>query len=120
MISHGTWNVFKCISSVNKALAVLEPVFSTERDWKSARQAFTNLQKLLELVKGMGENRSLEAGDDFFYMVDRLKGAARSLFTSAEDSENLTKMLDLIVAILHNGAQMVRRILFRHKDEIQL
>ena len=108
------------LTFVNKALAVLEPVFSTERDWKSARQAFTNLQKLLELVKGMGENRSLEAGDDFFYMVDRLKGAARSLFTSAEDSENLTKMLDLIVAILHNGAQVVRRILFRHKDEIQL
>ncbi|XP_043253492.1 retinal-specific phospholipid-transporting ATPase ABCA4 isoform X1 [Colletes gigas] len=108
------------LTFVDKALTVLDTVFSSDRDWPIVRQAFLRLNKLLELVKGMIGNRETSASDDFFSIMDRLKSPMDHLFSNIGIDENLTQILDLSFAILQSEAKLAKTIIDRHKDEIQL
>lgn len=111
--------IFQSNSSVNKSLRVLDPLFSKERDWSTVRPMFLRLQKLLELAKGMAEDRTVESTETFFTIAQRLSNTIRSALDVA-NTENLTQILDLSVAVLHDGARLTQKILDRHTDDIQL
>ncbi|XP_076760468.1 lipid droplet defective [Xylocopa sonorina] len=106
------------LTFVNKSLEVLDPLFSDERDWTIARRAFLRLQKLLELAKEIEKGRVIESSDDFFAIMNRLASTVRNV--SASGGKNLTQVLDLGVAILHDTARLARKILDHHTDEFQL
>ena len=104
---------------MNKSLQVLDPLFSKERDWSTVRPMFLRLEKLLELAKGMAEDRTVQSAETFFTIVKRLSNTIRSALDVA-NTENLTQILDLSVAILHDGARLTQKILDRHIDDIEL
>ena len=107
--------------SVNKSLQVLDPVFSKESDWPTVRQAFSKLQKLLELAKRtLNDRTAVDSSDSFFILVQRLSGGFRLMFDNMANPENLTEILDLGISILHDGARLTQSILDRHIDDIQL
>ncbi|KZC04437.1 ATP-binding cassette sub-family A member 13 [Dufourea novaeangliae] len=108
------------LTFVNKTLNVLDPVFSTEKDWSIARQAFLRLQKMLEFVKGMTEDRNDGSSSDFFTLIERLTNEAQFAPFITGNIENLTQALDLGFAILQSCARLSARILDRHKDELEL
>ncbi|CAL7936973.1 unnamed protein product [Xylocopa violacea] len=108
------------LTFVNKSLGVLDPLFSEERDWTIARRAFLRLQKLLELAKGIAEGQIIESSDDVFAIMNHLASTVRNMSMNMHGEKNLTQILDLGVAILHDGARMTKKILDRHTDEIQL
>ncbi|XP_076548743.1 lipid droplet defective isoform X1 [Osmia lignaria lignaria] len=109
------------LTFVNKSLAILEPVFEMEHDWPIARRIFLRLQKLLVLAKKMkGDQSSDPTSDDFFVIVERLKGSMKAMSLNIGNNENLTQILDLSIAILHDGAKLTNRIFERHVDQIQL
>lgn len=106
---------------MNKSLAILDPVFEAEHDWPIARRIFLRLQKLLELAKKMKSDQSNDlTSDDFFLIVERLKGSVKAMSLNIGNNENLTEILDLSIAILHDGAKLTNRIFERHVDQIQL
>ncbi|OAD61200.1 ATP-binding cassette sub-family A member 13 [Eufriesea mexicana] len=107
-------------SFVHKSLEVLDPVFSEEEDWSTVRQIFLRLEKLLQLAKGMMEGQTTESTDSFFAIVQRLSSTARTVFGDIRKTENLTQVLDLSIAMLHDGAQLTEKILDRHTDDLQL
>ncbi|XP_076176197.1 lipid droplet defective isoform X2 [Ptiloglossa arizonensis] len=105
---------------VDKALEVLDPVFSSDDDWRIARQTFLKLRRLLELVKGMVGHRVIGPIGDFFAIMDLLQNSAQSHSIFGNVNENLTQVLDLSFAILQNGVKLSNKIIDRHKDELQL
>ncbi|XP_076237165.1 lipid droplet defective [Calliopsis andreniformis] len=108
------------VTFVNKSLEVLDPVFSKDRKWDTAREGIVRLGRLLELVKGMTKDQSVKPGQDFFSIIERLKGSTQSVLDILEDSENMTQVLDLAIGILSNGAQLVKPILDYHRKDIDL
>ncbi|XP_053973403.1 uncharacterized protein LOC128873691 isoform X1 [Hylaeus volcanicus] len=109
------------LAFVNKTLQVLDPVFSSEHDWPIARQAFFRLQTLLELVRGMTEDRVIgPPSDHIFPIIDRIKDALQYFTSPTGNNENFTEILDISFAILQNGAQLTSKIIDRHKNELQL
>lgn len=97
----------------------MDPLFSKERDWSTVRPMFLRLEKLLELAKGMAEDRTVQSAETFFTIVKRLSNTIRSALDVA-NTENLTQILDLSVAILHDGARLTQKILDCHIDDIEL
>nr|XP_012136751.1 PREDICTED: uncharacterized protein LOC100878441 isoform X3 [Megachile rotundata] len=108
------------LTFVNKSLTILDPVFSAEHDWPIARRVFLRLQKLLELAKEMKDDRNGNQTDDFFTIIERLKGSMRAVSLNIGNNENFTKIMDLSIAILHDGAKLTNKIIERHVDEIEL
>ncbi|XP_072756384.1 uncharacterized protein Ldd isoform X2 [Anoplolepis gracilipes] len=107
---------------INKAIAVLDPVFAYERDWPVARSGFLKLNRLLKMVKEVVKYRKLNSTDtdDFFNVMDRL-GATISTFSSNSDNyENLTQILDLSFMILQDGIKLTNKILDRHMNDFEL
>ncbi|KAK9294638.1 hypothetical protein QLX08_010802 [Tetragonisca angustula] len=109
------------LTFVNKSLQVLDPVFSKERDWPTVRQAFSKLQKFLELAKQTSNDRTtVHSSDSFFILVQRLSGGFQLMLDNVANPENFTQILDLGISILHDGAKLTQSILDRHVDDIQL
>ncbi|XP_033187616.2 lipid droplet defective isoform X1 [Bombus vancouverensis nearcticus] len=108
------------LTFVNKSLQVLDPVFSMERDWATVRRTFLRLQKLLDLAKRMVEDQTIDSSDSLFAIVQRLSSTARFVYGNMANPDNLTQILDLSIAILHDGAKLMQKILDGHQDEIQL
>lgn len=93
---------------------------SKERDWPIARQAFLRFQKLLVLAKGMSKDQIIGPSDSIFTMIEHLSSTLQIMTTNIVNNENLTQIIDLSIAILHDSAKMTRRILDRHANDIQL
>ncbi|XP_017788277.1 PREDICTED: uncharacterized protein LOC108570860 [Habropoda laboriosa] len=108
------------LTFVNRSLEILDPVFSKERDWIIARRAFLRIQKLLELAKDMTNDQTTESSDGFFAMVHRLTNAVQFMSINIVNNENFTQILDLSIAILHDGAKLTKKILDDYADDIQL
>lgn len=91
-----------------------------ERDWATVRRTFLRLQELLDLVKRMVEDQTIDSSESFFAIVQRLSSTARFVYGNMANLENLTQILDLSIAILHDGAKLMQKILDGHQDDIQL
>lgn len=105
---------------MNKSLEVLDPVFSKERDWFVARQTFLRLEKFLQLAKEITNGQPIASSDSTFAIVQRLSSTVRSMFGNVKRNENLTRVVDLSIAILHDGAQLTEKMLDRHANDLNL
>ncbi|XP_050450054.1 uncharacterized protein LOC126850786 isoform X1 [Cataglyphis hispanica] len=107
---------------INKAIAVLDPVFAYERDWPIARSGFLKLNRLLKMVKEIVKDRKLNStdADDFFNVIDRLGGAITTFSSNSDNYENLTQILDLSFLILQDGIKLTNKILDHHVDDFEL
>lgn len=71
------------------------------------------------MVKEVVEHRAANSTDDFFSVMDRLRGAI-STFPSNSDNENITQILDLSFLILQDGIKLTNKLLDRHQDDFEL
>lgn len=108
--------------SINKAIAILDPVFAYERDWPVARSGFLKLNRLLKMVKELVKYRKLNSTetDDFFNVMDRLGGAISTFSSNSNNYDNITQILDLSFLILQDGLKLTNKLLDRHKDDFEL
>lgn len=66
------------------------------------------------------KNREVNSTDDFFSVMDRLRGAI-SIFSSNPDNyENITQILDLSFLILQDGMKLTNKLLDRHVNDFEL
>lgn len=107
---------------INKAIAILDPVFAYERDWPVARSGFLKLNRLLKMVKELVKYRKLNSTetDDFFNVMDRLGGAISTFSSNSNNYDNITQILDLSFLILQDGLKLTNKLLDRHKDDFEL
>ncbi|XP_020291877.1 uncharacterized protein LOC109858741 isoform X2 [Pseudomyrmex gracilis] len=101
---------------MNKALVVLDPIFAYERDWPVARSGFLKLNRLLKMVKEIADHSNLNDTDDFFTVIDHLRGA----ISNSNNYENITQILDLSFLILQDGIKLTNKLLDRHVDDFEL
>ncbi|XP_024889665.1 ATP-binding cassette sub-family A member 13 isoform X1 [Temnothorax curvispinosus] len=105
---------------INKALVVLDPVFAYERDWPVARSGFLKINRLLKMVKEVVKNREVNSTDDFFSVMDRLRGAISAISSNPDNYENITQILDLSFQIMQDGIKLTNKLLDRHVDGFEL
>ncbi|XP_011868082.1 PREDICTED: uncharacterized protein LOC105562133 isoform X2 [Vollenhovia emeryi] len=108
------------LTFMNKALTVLDPVFEYERDWPVARRGFLKINTLLKLVKEVVKNRGGNSTDDFFTLMDRLRGTISTFSSNSDNYENITQILDMSFLVLQDGIKLTNKILDHHKDEFEL
>lgn len=101
---------------MNKALVVLDPIFAYERDWPVARSGFLKLNRLLKMIKEIVDHNSLNDTDDFFIVIDHLRGA----ISNSNNYENITQILDLSFLILQDGIKLTNKLLDRHENDFEL
>jgi len=107
--------------SINKALVVLDPIFAYERDWPIARSGFLKINKLLKIVKEVLKNHEVNSTpDDFFTVINRLRGAISTFSSSPDNYENITQILDISFLILQDGMKLTNKLLNRHADNFKL
>ncbi|KAG5315958.1 ABCAD protein, partial [Acromyrmex insinuator] len=109
------------LNFINKALVVLDPIFAYERDWPIARSGFLKINKLLKIVKEVLKNHEVNSTpDDFFTVINRLRGAISTFSTSPDNYENITQILDISFLILQDGMKLTNKLLNRHADNFKL
>ncbi|KAL6258986.1 hypothetical protein P5V15_008908 [Pogonomyrmex californicus] len=105
---------------INKAIAILDPIFAYERDWPIARSGFLKLNRLLKLVKEFMHQKINSTEDDIFSMMDRLHGTISTFSENSENNENITQILDLSFLILQDGIKLTNKLLDRNVDDFEL
>ncbi|XP_067204074.1 uncharacterized protein ldd isoform X2 [Linepithema humile] len=105
---------------INKALVVLDPVFAYQRDWPLARSGFLKLNRLLKMVKEVVKRRAINSTDDFFSVIDRLRGTISAFSSNSDNYENITQILDLSFLILQDGIKLTNKLLDRHENDFEL
>ncbi|XP_019697173.1 ATP-binding cassette sub-family A member 13 isoform X1 [Harpegnathos saltator] len=105
---------------INKAIVILDPVFTQERDWSTARGGFLKISRLLKMVKEVLKYGKLNSTDDFFSVMDRLGGAIKTFASDADNYNNITQILDLSFLILQDGVKLTDRLLERHVGDFEL
>ncbi|XP_018348552.1 PREDICTED: uncharacterized protein LOC108752306 [Trachymyrmex septentrionalis] len=109
------------LSFINKALVVLDPIFAYERDWPIARSGFLKINKLLKIVKEVLKNHEVNSTpDDFFTVINRLRGAISTFSSNPDNYENITQILDISFLILQDGMKLTNKLLNRHADSFKL
>ncbi|KAL0111880.1 hypothetical protein PUN28_013230 [Cardiocondyla obscurior] len=108
------------LNFIDKALAVLDPVFAYERDWPLARSGLLKINRLLKMTKEVVKNREDNSTDNFFSVVNRLRGAISTFSSNPDNYENITQILDLSFLILQDGIKLTKKLLNRHIDDFQL
>lgn len=101
-------------------MEVLDPVFAYERDWPIARRGFLKLNRLLKMVKEVLKDRRDNSTDDFFSVMDRLRGAISTFSSNTDNYENITQILDLSFLILQDGIKLTNKLLDRHENDFEL
>ncbi|XP_011684588.1 PREDICTED: uncharacterized protein LOC105447955 isoform X2 [Wasmannia auropunctata] len=106
----------------NKALVVLDPVFEYERNWPIARRGFLKINKLLRMVKEIVKNRKVNStdDDDFFTVMNRLRGTISTFSSNLDNYDNITQILDLSFLILQDGIRLTNKLLDRHESDFEL
>jgi len=99
---------------------VLDPVFAYERDWPVARTGLLKINRLLKIVKEVIKNREVNSTDDFFSVMDRLRGAISTFSSNPDNYENITQILDLSFLILQDGIKLTNKLLDRHANDFEL
>lgn len=105
---------------MNKAIVILDPVFGQEREWPIARSGLLKINRLLKMMKEVLKNGKLNSTDDFFSVMDRLKGTISSFVSNPDNYENITQILDLSFLILQDGMKLTNRLLDRHVNDFEL
>lgn len=71
------------------------------------------------MVKELVKNREVNSTDDFFTVMNRLRGMI-STFSNLDNYENITQILDMSFMILQDGIKLTNRLLDRHVDDFEL
>lgn len=72
------------------------------------------------MVKEVVENQEVNSTDDFFSVMDRLRGTTSTFFSNPNNYENITRILDLSFLILQDGIKLTNRLLDRHVNDFEL
>lgn len=72
------------------------------------------------MVKEVVKNREVNSTDDFFSVMNRLRGAISTFSSNSENYENITQILDLSFLILQDGMKLTNKLLDRHVDDFEL
>lgn len=72
------------------------------------------------MVKEVVENHEVNSTDDFFSVMDRLRGTISTFFSNPNNYENITQILDLSFLILQDGIKLTNRLLDRHVNDFEL
>lgn len=99
---------------------VLDPVFAYERDWPLARSGLLKINRLLKMVKEFVKNGRANSTDDFFSVINRLRGAISTFSSNPDNYENVTQILDLSFLILEDGMKLTNKLLDRHASDFEL
>ena len=106
--------------SINKAVAVLDPIFADEQSWSIARNAFLKLNDLLALVKDMMNYKKID-GEDVSNLIQNMgENTINVDLENIQYEKNLTKVLDKAYLILRDGIKLTSKLIRQHEDKIQM
>ena len=73
------------------------------------------------MVKEYVKNGGLKStADDFFTVIDRMRGAISTFSSNPDNYENMTQILDLSFLILQDGMKLTNKLLDRHANDFEL
>lgn len=100
---------------------MLDPIFKTESDWKTARSAFLKLNDLLVLVKNI-VGKMDASNETISSMMKNIGGNLEDVVSIYyhEYEANVTKVLDISYLILVDGIKLTRKLIEKHEDQFQL
>ncbi|XP_011308769.1 uncharacterized protein ldd isoform X2 [Fopius arisanus] len=109
------------LNFINRTIEILDPVFTGDHNWPVARSGLSKLNSLLEIMKEVLErNRTeQEQGSPTELSTDlgeRVKASPHHLL----NLEDVTKIMDGSYRVLQDGVKLMKRLLDRHKDDMDL
>jgi len=72
------------------------------------------------MVKEVVKNHEDNSTDDFFTVMERLRGAISTFSSNRDNYENITQILDLSFLVLQDGMKLTKKLLDRHVDDFEL
>lgn len=113
-------NIIFIFFSINQIIAVLDPIFQEENEWKTAQSAILKLKDLLALVKDI-INNGKNHGEDVSSLIQKIGGNTKDIASNFVDYEkNVTKALDIVYLILQDGVKLTNKVIQQHEDKMQM
>ncbi|XP_015191826.1 PREDICTED: uncharacterized protein LOC107074670 isoform X2 [Polistes dominula] len=105
---------------INKSVDLLDPIFEKDNDWTIARHGFFKLNMLLELVKTLLHNHTVESSNDFFSLLDNMSKTMKDYTLGRTEETQITKILDMAFVVLKDGIILTEKLINRHIDQISI